>query len=605
MYRPRQISAISLLAIIGSASVHAQVTGPTPARSASREGIAAAAAAFKAGSAAYAKGDLQSAHSSFAKVVRLAPDVGAGHSALGAVLLSESNLEAATVELQRARELDPKDLRATINLAETYFRQHDFVSSVATFRLLPEHPADAAPLLTSAETISFAGALAATGDTRAAQQTIEAALGLNAREASLHDALGTLLVQSGRNDEAGLEFERALVLDPNLALAHFHLGSLDQLQSRPKEAVSELTSAAKLDPNNVDYAIQLGRALGATGQDAEAIADLRRALTLHPDSIDARYALALALQSGGQPREALPLFNAVVVARPNDSFALTNKALALVQIGEAQSALAVYEKAIGAGGDSSTLREDLGVAHLQLNELDRAIDEFHKGLALDAGNPHLHYDLGLALKLKDKPNEAMPELLDAERIDPSLPDPPYTLGVLYMQLGRPADAQSELEKATSLRAENGEAWALLGNVYKQSDQLPKAKLALGRASMLLPNQPGPHITLAAILAQEGDTARAASERKIAADLSRAAYAHQRATFALESGRALLKKGDLPGAVAQLQASTAAEPSLPEPHLLLAEALTQQHKPVDAALERKKAQDAAGSLTGSPALPLDR
>jgi Flp pilus assembly protein TadD len=194
--------------------------------------------------------------------------------------------------------------------------------------------------------------------------------------------------------------------------------------------------------------------------------------------------------------------------------------------------------------------------------------------------------------------------VSAEKLAPQLPDPPYTLGVLYMQLGKFADSQTELERATSLRGDNGDAWALLGNIYKQSDQPQKAVDALHRAIQLMPNQPSPHITLASILSEQGDHAGAVAERKKAAELSRAAVSRQRANFALDSGRALLSRGQVADAIVQLEAAVNADPTYAEAHLALANALTQQGRSADAALERQKAQQlpasaAAASPTDQP------
>ena len=177
----------------------------------------------------------------------------------------------------------------------------------------------------------------------------------------------------------------------------------------------------------------------------------------------------------------------------------------------------------------------------------------------------------------------------AAKLDPALPDPPYTLGVLYMQLGRFTESQAELEKATTLRPDHGDAWAVLGNVYKQNDEPEKAVTALRRAIELLPDQPSPHITLAAILIREGDTAGAATERKKAADLSRVAISRQRANFALDSGRLLLQRGQLAEATTQLQAAVAADPNYAEAHAALADAFALQGRTADAALERQQAQ----------------
>ena len=137
-----------------------------------------------------------------------------------------------------------------------------------------------------------------------------------------------------------------------------------------------------------------------------------------------------------------------------------------------------------------------------------------------------------------------------------------------MQLGRFAEARAELEKATALRPNNGEAWALLGNVYKDSDEPQKGAAALRRAIELMPNQPSPHISLAAILIQQGDSAGAAAERKKAADLSRIAVSRQRANFALDSGKALLKRGQIAEALVQFQTAVEADPNYAEAHSAL-------------------------------------
>jgi Flp pilus assembly protein TadD len=164
-----------------------------------------------------------------------------------------------------------------------------------------------------------------------------------------------------------------------------------------------------------------------------------------------------------------------------------------------------------------------------------------------------------------------------------------------MQLGRFAEARDELEKATALRPDNAEAWAILGNVYKETDEPQKGVAALRRAIELLPNQPSPHIALASILIQLGDTAGAAAERKKAADLSRIAVSRQRANFALDSGKTLLKRGQVAEALVQFQSAIDADPNYAEAHLALADALDRQGRSADAALERQKAEKLTKTL----------
>lgn len=333
--------------------------------------------------------------------------------------------------------------------------------------------------------------------------------------------------------------------------------------------------------------------------------ELRRALTLDPSSTDARYALALALQGSGSVREALPLFQDVAAQRPKDAAVLTNYGLALVQSGDAKRALTLYQQALALGQATPTLRENMGVAYLQQNDIEHAVEQFRLGLVQAPDDVQLHYDLGLAYKLKDDLAAAVPELRNAEQLNSQLPDPPYTLGVIEMQQGHFSDAARDLERAVTLRPDNGEAWSLLGTVYKNASEPAKAEDALRHAIELQPEQPGPHITLASVLAEGGDKDGATAERKVAADLSRKAVSRQRSQFALDSGRALLAQGKVDEALTQLQTAVAAEPGRAEGHLVYADALSRAGRKSEALAERQKAESlAAGALkrSGGAAAP---
>jgi protein O-GlcNAc transferase len=104
----------------------------------------------------------------------------------------------------------------------------------------------------------------------------------------------------------------------------------------------------------------------------------------------------------------------------------------------------------------------------------------------------------------------------------------------------------------------------------------------------MPNQPGPHITLASILAQQGRIADAAAERKKAADLARIAVNRQRATFAANTGSALLLKGQITDAIERYQESASSDPTYVEAHRGLAAALDRAGRTAEADAERQKA-----------------
>jgi protein O-GlcNAc transferase len=548
--------------------------------------IQSAGEAFKAGAAAAARGDLKTAHADFAKVVRLAPKVAAGHSALGAVMLGEGQIAEAIAELEQAHKLDPQDNAAATNLAIAYCRQGNWQKSIALFKALQSEGVTLQPDVLAV----YARALDGAGDAVGAEKVLRAALDAAPKNASLHDNLGSVLAEQKRYADAEAEFGKAVELDGGTVAYQVHLGSLFLVETKMNDAIQYLSAAVALAPNDSQANLQLGKALQAAGQSEQAIEKLRRAHELDPQSVDATYHLGLALQNHGDTAESLPLLQHVADQRPEDSDVLINLGLALVQSGKAKEALPIYQRALHLSPNNAVLHQNLGVAYLQQSDLTGAIQQFKDGLLISPDSPQLHYDLGLALKLQDRIPEAIPEFERAGQLDPSLPDPPYTLGVLYMQTGKFEDSARELQVALALRPDNGDAWSILGSVYKQMNEPAKAIEAIRRAIQLLPAQPSPHITLAAILAQQGDVEGAKAERKIGADLSRVAVAHQRATFALESGKALRQRGQLAEALQQLQVAETADPKNAAIHREIAMVLQLQGKGADAALERSKADE---------------
>jgi protein O-GlcNAc transferase len=91
------------------------------------------------------------------------------------------------------------------------------------------------------------------------------------------------------------------------------------------------------------------------------------------------------------------------------------------------------------------------------------------------------------------------------------------------------------------------------------------------------------------LAERGEKENAAAERKIAAQLSREAGGKQRAQFALDSGRALLARGQVNEAIVQLQTAVTAEPELLDAHVALADAFSRAGRNSEALGERQKAE----------------
>ena len=596
-------SLARILASIACSACFSLVIAQSNSPASRHNDLAAARQALAAGSASFNSGDLQAAIRQFRKAVLAAPGAAAPHGALGTVYLAAGQPAQAVAELSEAHRLDPNDRPTALNLAAADSLVGKPQAAAQLFYEVQKADPSAVDPLGRDTAIPIAAALTLQADLPTATALLDHAAAAAPNDELLKDALGTVQAASGNYSDAELNFRSAILLDASLAAAHFHLGALLIETHRLEEAVVELTRAHDLDRSNTASTLQLSRALLETGRAADAVALLRTSLassTTPPEQrSQLRYQLALALQTAGDVKEALPLFDESVRALPSNAEVLTNAGLDHVQTGDAAGGIVLYLRALKAATPTATLYENLGVAYLQQSDLNHALEQFRAGLAVEPSNPELHYDLGLALKLKDDLPAAVPEFEKAAELDPTLPDPPYTLGIIYMQQGRFAEAARNLERATSLRPGNGDAWATLGSVYRQAGETDKAIAALREAIRLLPQQPSPHITLAAILASQGHAEEAKAERKLGADLTRAAVNQQKAGFGVDSGTLLLKRGQIAEALVQFQDAVQADPSNAAAHTGLALALDRSGRKAEASEERRKAAQLTKPRTSLP------
>ncbi len=550
-------------------------------------------AAYRDGLSALNRNDLQTAQSKFEEVVRLAPSLEQGHSALGAVLVREGRLEPGISELQKSLALKPGDGPVQLNLALAYTQAGEPARAVPLFERAEAAAIAQKKALPPQILEEFARALLAIGKPAAAAARMREAAAQEPRNAELCDQIGTLYAQQQDWPHAEQAYSEAIRLKPDFAAAHLHLGFVLQAEQKP-DFVAEWTKASQLSPRDARIALAAGKALADIGQDKQAVPILENAVKLAPGSSEAAYQLALCLQRVDRLPEAIDLLRNVVASDANNSDALVNLGLALSQAHQAKDAVPLLKRAIALRPDNATAHQDLAAAFVQINQVDDAIVELKTALKLAPNSPQMHYDLGTAYKLQDDATDAISELETAAKLNPTAYEPPYVLGLLYMQVARYSDAAAELEASLKLQPANGEGWATLGSVYNKLDRLPDAASALQEAIRQLPDQSDPHLTLAAVLVKQNQPAEAAQERKVAATLMRAHMNLQRAEVATNSGKSSLASGKTDEAVAQFREALGFDPGYAEAHLGLADALQKQGKTAEAEAERSQAKSLSHS-----------
>ena len=119
---------------------------------------------------------------------------------------------------------------------------------------------------------------------------------------------------------------------------------------------------------------------------------------------------------------------------------------------------------------------------------------------------------------------------------------------------------------------------------------PEAVQVLREAIRLQPDFPGPHITLAGVLRQMGDTAGAQAESRTGESLTKERLSLQGATFATNSGKRMLNAGDIDGAIAQFRSAVKLSPDYAPAHYQLGLALARKGEKGEASKEFQKASE---------------
>ena len=583
-----QLGILALVASADASFTHSQQVSPA---------LREADTNYRAALVAMRSNDMKTAEEKLEVVVRLAPQLEAGHSVLGQVLAREGKLAPAISELKKAIAIQPSDDGARLALAVTYAQAGEDANALPLFSKLEEDAVARKTPLAPQVRMAYIRVLAGTGHTDAAIRQMKALAPAQMGSAEFHDSLGSLYAQENNWPFAEQEFNRAIAIQPDLAAAHLHLGFVLQAEQRGNPA-AEWVKASDLSPRDASVALEAGKALANAGLDEQAEPILERAEQLNPESSDAAIALALVLQNTNQVPASVDLLKRVVERDPQNRLALVNLGLALSQMHRAQDGIPYLQHAIALEPTNPTAHQDLAAAYIQVDQVASAIQELQAALKLAPNSASIRYDLGVAYKLRDDAVDAIPQLEAAEKLDSTSYHAPYVLGLLYMQVARNEEAAQQLALSLKLHSQNGDGWSSLGSVYLRLNRLPEAEQALRQAIQQLPAQADPHLVLATVLIKQGQTGEAAQERKLAADLMRAHMNLQRAEVATNSGKSLLTEGKIDDAIVEFHNAIGFDPKFAEAHLELATALDKQGK----ASEAKRERDTALTLQQEQADP---
>jgi tetratricopeptide (TPR) repeat protein len=250
----------------------------------------------------------------------------------GVAYFNAQRFDQAKTSLERAVDLDAKDVEAQRMLALTEFNLEHYGRAAA---LLEDDPRRAEQ---PALQYTYGVALVRSNQADKASEVFSALLASHANSPEVNVVLGLAHAEQGDFDAAVTSLERARQLDPAVPEAAAALGMIRLRQGQLDVAEPLLREAVTRHPEDRRAAEALGELVSLLGRNDEAITELRRIVAAAPDRPKAQYLLGKVLLSTEHVSEAIPPLEAAVRLAPEDAASRFQLAQAYRRSGDAAKA---------------------------------------------------------------------------------------------------------------------------------------------------------------------------------------------------------------------------------------------------------------------------
>ncbi|WP_157370464.1 tetratricopeptide repeat protein [Vulgatibacter incomptus] len=419
-----------------------------------------------------------------------------------------SSSEAASDELERAVDADPRNERAS-ELLERQLVRRDEPAKLAA--LLERRASTAADAGLRVSLLVRIGELreARLADTEGAIRSYKSALDHDPEHLPALVALARLLEPAGdlrALRDVWLASARAQRAATGGARALARAGELSEALRETEAAEAHYSLALERDPAEATALARLEALAIARGEPAKIAAfyESRARTAASPSTSDLAAAARIHLEQLVDPARAAALLDEALAAEPGNAEAQELRGRVAEALGDPHDAIARYERLLRQGDDSAAARSRLGRLRSAIGDAHRALLELEAALAVD---PSHREALALRAKLLSdaerwaEADEALRRLIEVEddlaRLVPALEERARVLEVGLRDLaGAAACLEAILERTPEAEA-TLERLALL---YERARDLPRLVSALERWSTRL-LEPGQAIRASAALAK--------------------------------------------------------------------------------------------------------
>lgn len=235
-----------------------------------------------------------------------------------------------------------------------------------------------------------------------------------------------------------------------------------------------------------------------------------------------------------------------------------------------------------------------GIIFYQREQFAQAIDAFTKAAAQDPNDRESIEMHGVSLFRSGHPAEAIPLLEKARApVERANIDPEYVLGLCYADVARYDDARHAFATQYGFAPDSPEAYLLAGRLFLRREMRDQAAVQASKALELNPTLPLAHELIGEAALAKGDLAGAIreleAERKVN-PLDGETYSRL--------GDAYLRSGQYPEAQQALNRAVLLQPNATGPYILLGQTFLKMKQPIQALqyLDRAEKMDPSNYIT---------
>ena len=446
------------------------------------------------------------------------PEIAAGYELLGRLRFRQERLKEASSLYRRAVTLDPKLLRARIDLAVTVYRMgesatalemlksiginatistndglrlvealvlvREFEMALRAADLLPPKVKNGQALPFRAESyvalnqrdnvlrvlstakaiaqrepevaIDVAGSLVGTAFNKPAAELLLLVLSTDTKNVRAMIFLGRAKIYDRDLDAARTYVARAAANSPGSPEAAFLLAVIESEQGRTAEALAAFEHALRLSPGSVEVMSKAVVAAMRANQSRRAVEIARELITRKPDDPDFIYLFGAASLHAGRVTDAETYLERYSRERPNDSRGCVAFALSLAaQPAKIAAARSKLEGCVAMDPTNFEATYQLGLSHRSSGDTAKAIDYLERTVDRSPNYASAVRDLGVLYLQTGNELRARSILEKAVKLAPDDADTHFQLSRLYNLAGEPALAKQHFDKFQKLKNPNG------------------------------------------------------------------------------------------------------------------------------------------------------